>query len=241
MAQLDGKIIGITGAASGIGLACARACLDQGASVALIDRDRAALDRLVADLGPKAAAVEVDLLSPASVAGMVPAILDRFGRLDAFHANAGSYVAGDLWTGDPDAFDRMLGLNVNAVFRTVHAVLPHMMARGSGDIVATSSIAGHVPVHVEPVYAASKHAVTAFVTAMRRQLLPHGIRVGQLSPGPVATPLLNDWLPERLAKAKADGALIEPEDVAEALVFMLSRRPGVTIRDVIILPQAFDI
>lgn len=241
MAQLDGKIIGITGAASGIGLACARACLDQGASVALIDRDRAALDRLVADLGPRAAAVEVDLLSAPSVAGMVPAILERFGRLDAFHANAGSYVAGDLWTGDPDAFDRMLGLNVNAVFRTVHAVLPHMMARGSGDIVATSSIAGHVPVHVEPVYAASKHAVTAFVSAMRRQLLPHGIRVGQLSPGPVATPLLNDWLPERLAKAKADGALIEPEDVAEALVFMLSRRPGVTIRDVIILPQAFDI
>lgn len=241
MAQLDGKIIGITGAASGIGLACARACLGQGASVALIDRDRAALDRLVADLGPRAAAVEVDLLSAPSVAGMVPAILERFGRLDAFHANAGSYVAGDLWTGDPDAFDRMLGLNVNAVFRTVHAVLPHMMARGLGDIVATSSIAGHVPVQVEPVYAASKHAVTAFVTAMRRQLLPHGIRVGQLSPGPVATPLLNDWLPERLAKAKADGALIEPEDVAEALVFMLSRRPGVTIRDVIILPQAFDI
>lgn len=241
MGQFEGKIIGITGAASGIGHACARACLNQGASVALIDRDLAALERLTAELGPKVAAVEVDLLSPASVAGMVPAILDRFGRLDAFHANAGSYVAGDLWAGDPDAFDRMLGLNVNAVFRTVHAVLPHMMARGSGDIVVTSSIAGHVPVHVEPVYAASKHAATAFVTAMRRQLLPHGIRVGQLSPGPVATPLLNDWLPERLARAKADGALIEPEDVAEALVFMLSRRPGVTIRDIIILPQAFDI
>ena len=241
MNLLTGKKIGITGAASGIGLATTKACLAEGAEVALIDRDRAALDRLCAELGAKAHAVEVDLLSPASIATMMPQLLAKLGHLDAFHANAGSYVAGPAWEGDPDAWDRMLYLNINAVFRTIHAVLPHMMERGQGDIVATSSIAGHTSVMVEPVYTASKHAVTAFVSALRRQVIPHGIRVGEVSPGPVDTALLRDWLPERLAKAKADGALMDAGAIAEAVVFILSRPPGVTVRDVIILPRTFDI
>ncbi len=241
MGLLDGKTIAITGAASGIGLACARACLHEGASVALVDRDEVALTRLCAELGPKSAPIVVDLLSPASIDTMLPQILDRFGHLDAFHANAGAYVAGEVWAGDPAAWDRMLYLNINAVFRTIHAVLPHMIERGSGDIVATSSIAGHTPVMVEPIYTASKHAVTAFITALRRQALPHGVRVGEVSPGPVDTALLKDWQPARLAKAKADGALLDASAVAEALIFLLSRPKGVTVRDIIILPQAFDI
>ena len=129
---------------------------------------------------------------------MLPQILDQTGRLDAFHANAGSYVAGDVLEGDPDAWDRMLGLNVNAVFRTVHAVLPHMAERGTGDIVVTSSVAGHIPVMVEPIYTASKHAVQAFVHAVRRQVAPRGIRVMAIAPGPVSTALLADWDQERL-------------------------------------------
>lgn len=241
MGVLQDKTVAITGAASGIGLATARACLREGAKVALVDRDAEALARVVADLGPQAVPVVVDLLQPASIATMLPQILDRLGHLDAFHANAGSYVAGKVWDGDPDAWDRMLYLNINAVFRTIHAVLPHMMQRGSGDIIATSSIAGHTPVMVEPIYTASKHAVTAFVNAIRRQVLPHGLRVGEVSPGPVDTALLADWLPERLAQARADGALMAAEDVAEAVIFILSRPRGVTIRDVIILPRAFDI
>jgi ribitol 2-dehydrogenase len=241
MALLDGKTIAITGAASGIGLATARACLREGATVALVDRDAAGLARLCAELGPKAVPVVVDLLSPASINTMLPQILTKLGHLDAFHANAGAYVAGPAWEGDPDAWDRMLYLNTNAVFRTIQAVLPHMIARGTGDVIATSSIAGHTPVVGEPIYTASKHAVTAFITAVRRQILPHGVRIGEVSPGPVETALLKDWLPERLAKAKADGALMGAEEVAEAVIFMLSRPRGVTIRDVIILPSAFDI
>jgi ribitol 2-dehydrogenase len=180
---LNGKTVAITGAASGIGLACARACWREGVSVALVDRDAEALAGLCAGMGPKAVPVVVDLLSAESVAGMLPQILAALGRLDAFHANAGAYVAGPVWEGYPDVWDRMLALNVNAVFRSIHAVLPHMMARGSGDIVATSSIAGHTPVMVEPIYTASKHAVTAFVNAVRRQVLPHGVRVGNCRRG----------------------------------------------------------
>lgn len=238
---LDGKVAAITGAASGIGLACARRLLDAGATVALVDRDKAALDTLAGELGPNAFGVEVNLLDPASVSTMLPAILERAGQLDIFHANAGSYVGGDLLDSTPDEWDRMLNLNVNAVFRTAGAVMPHMIERGTGDIVMTSSVAGHVAVPWEPVYTASKHAVQAFVHAMRRQLAKHGIRVMEVSPGPVVTALLKDWPKENLDRAIANGALIEPAEVADAVHYMLSRPRNVNIRDLVILPHSFDI
>ena len=172
---------------------------------------------------------------------MLPGILERAGGLDVFHANAGAYIGGDVLDGDPDAWDRMLALNVNAVFRTVHAVLPHMVARGAGDIVLTSSVAGHVPVVWEPIYTASKHAVQAFAHTVRRQVARHGIRVMAVAPGPVVTALLKDWPKENLDKALAAGSLIEPEEVAEAVHFMLTRPRNVTIRDLVILPQSQDI
>ncbi|MCW1919057.1 SDR family oxidoreductase [Rhodobacter sp. KR11] len=238
---LTAKNIAITGAASGIGLACVKAYLAEGATVVLIDRDEAALAQVCADLGPKALPLVADLLDPASIDQILPKILAQVPHLDVFHANAGAYIAGEVWTGDADAWDRMLYLNINAVFRCIHRILPHMIERGTGDILATSSVAGHTPVVWEPIYTASKHAVTAFVNAVRRQVLKHGIRVGELSPGPVETALLKDWLPERLAKAKADGALLGAEEIGAAAVFILSRPRTVTIRDIIILPAAFDI
>lgn len=238
---LTGKVIAITGAASGIGLACVRRMLAAGATVVLVDRAEDRLAELRAELGPKALSVTTDLLDPRSVERMMPQILAQAGRLDAFHANAGSYVAGDVVEGDPDAWDRMLTLNVNAVFRTVHAVLPHMAERGTGDIVVTSSVAGHIPVMVEPIYTASKHAVQAFVHTVRRQVAPRGIRVMAVAPGPVVTALLADWDQKRLADTKAAGGLLEPEEVAEAVHFMLTRPRTVTIRDLVILPHSFDI
>src|SRR6185295_12441908 len=134
---------------------------------------------------------------------------------------------------DPDAWDRMLNLNINAVFRTVHAVLPHMVGRKRGDIIVTSSVAGLVPVVWEPIYTASKHAVQAFVHTVRRQVAKHGIRVGAVAPGPVVTALLSDWPKEKLDEALAAGGLIEPKEVAAAVLFMLTRPRNVTIRDLV--------
>jgi ribitol 2-dehydrogenase len=242
MAQdLTGKVAAVTGAASGIGLECARAMLRGGARVALVDRAADKLDALCAELGPQAFPVVVDLLDRASVAGMVPEILGKAGRLDVFHANAGAYVGGDVHGGDPDAWDRMLNLNINSVFRCIHAVLPHMVERGSGDIVVTSSVAGVVPVVVEPIYTASKHAVQAFVHTLRRQVMRHGIRVGAVLPGPVVTALLDDWPKAKLDDALANGGLIQPVEVAEAVMFMLTRNKGVVVRDLVILPQTVDL
>ncbi|CAM5767960.1 SDR family oxidoreductase [Bosea minatitlanensis] len=239
--ELTGKIAAITGAASGIGLACARRLLAAGATVVLVDRDRQALARLCEPLGAKALPLVVDLADPAALAGMVPRILDMAGPLDIFHANAGSYVGGTVSDGDPDAWDRMLNLNVNAVFRSIHAVLPGMIARRTGDILVTSSVAGVVPVVWEPIYTASKHAVQAFVHTLRRQVIPHGLRVGAILPGPVATALIADWPQEKREAERARGGLIEPEEVAEAVHFMLTRPRNVTIRDLVILPQSTDL
>ena len=239
--ELSDKVAAITGAASGIGLECAKALLGAGARVVLVDHAGDRLKELCAELGPQAIPLMVNLTDPKSVAGMMPQILETAGRLDIFHANAGSYVGGDVVGGDPDAWDRMLNLNVNAVFRSIHAVLPHMVERKSGDIIVTSSVAGFIPVVVEPVYTASKHAVQAFVHTLRRQVMKHGIRVGEVAPGPVVTALLNDWPKAKLDDALAAGSLMEPKEVAAAVLFMLTRPRNVTIRDLVILPQSLDL
>ncbi|MDO3434992.1 SDR family oxidoreductase [Rhizobium sp. CBN3] len=239
--DLSGKAAAITGAASGIGLECARIMLASGARVVLIDRNEEALRDVCSKLGEKAIPLVVDLLDPKSVTQMMPAILEKAGQLDIFHANAGSYIGGEVLDGDPDAWDRMLNLNINAAFRSVHAVLPHMVGRKTGDIILTSSVAGLVPVVWEPIYTASKHAVQAFVHTLRRQVAKHGLRVGAVAPGPVVTALLSDWPQEKLDEALAAGGLMEPKEVAEAVLFMLTRPRNVTIRDLVILPQSTDI
>ena len=239
--QLAGKVAAVTGAASGIGLECARAMLAAGARVALVDRAGDRLQTLCAELGNGAIPIVTDLLDRASVARMVPEILANTGWIDIFHANAGAYVGGEVLGGDPDAWDRMLDLNINAVFRTIHAVLPHMVERKSGDIIVTSSVAGMIPVVWEPIYTASKHAVQAFVHTLRRQVAKHGIRVGAVAPGPVVTALLNDWPKAKMDEALAAGSLMEPVEVAHAVLFMLTRPRNITIRDLVILPQSVDI
>ena len=236
---LSGKVAVVTGAASGIGLATSRYLGKAGARVVMVDRDEAAVTERADALG--AAAHVCDLVDPQQCAAMVPDIIASVGRIDILHCNAGIYIGGDLEETDAEAIDAMLGLNVNVVMKNVHAVIPHMKNRGGGDIVVTSSLAGHTAVPWEPVYSGSKFAVTCFVETMRRQLLSHDIRVGQVSPGPVITALLSDWPEENLQKARDSGAIIDPEEIADAILYMLTRKRNVTIRDIIIVPTKFDI
>lgn len=238
---LEGKVAAITGAASGIGLECARAMLAAGATVALVDRAEDSLRAICGELGDRAFPVVTDLLDPQSVSAMLPKILDRAGQLDIFHANAGAYIGGDVIEGDPDAWDRMLNLNINAAFRTIHAVLPHMKERGTGDVIVTSSVAGVVPVVWEPIYTASKFAVQAFVHTVRRQVSKHGVRVGAILPGPVVTALLRDWPKAKLDEELARGALMEAKEVADCVLFMLSRPRNVVVRDLVLLPNSVDL
>lgn len=238
---MKGKIAAITGAASGIGLECARTLLAEGAKVVLVDRAQDKLEQLCKELGPNALPLVVDLLKPSDVSGMLPRIIEIAGGLDVFHANAGAYIGGPVAEGDPDAWDRMLNLNINAAFRSVHAVLPYMIEKKTGDILFTSSIAGVVPVVWEPIYTASKFAVQAFVHSTRRQVAQHGVRVGAVLPGPVVTALLDDWPKEKMDEALANGSLMQPKEVADAVLFMLTRPRNVTIRDLVILPNSVDL
>jgi ribitol 2-dehydrogenase len=238
---MKGKIAAITGAASGIGLECARTLLAEGAKVVLVDRAQDKLEQLCGELGANALPLVVDLLKPSEVTGMLPRILDIAGGLDVFHANAGAYIGGPVAEGDPDAWDRMLNLNINAAFRSVHAVLPYMIEKKTGDILFTSSIAGVVPVIWEPIYTASKFAVQAFVHSTRRQVSQYGVRVGAVLPGPVVTALLDDWPKEKMDEALANGSLMQPKEVADAVLFMLTRPRNVTIRDLVILPNSVDL
>jgi ribitol 2-dehydrogenase len=241
MNELQGKVAAVTGAASGIGLASAEAMINAGATVVFVDRDEKALRAVCDRIGASAIPLVIDLLNPEACASLLDGVLAKTAQLDILHANAGTYIGGDLAEANLDAIDRMLNLNVNVVIKNIRSVVPHMIERGTGDIIVTSSVAGHTAVPWEPVYSASKWAMTSFVQTMRRQLLKSGIRVGSVSPGPVISALLADWPEENLRKAKESGALIEPKEVAEAIIFMLTRPRTVTIRDMVILPSAFDI
>ena len=239
--HFQGKVAAVTGAASGIGRASTEALLAAGARVVLIDRDEKALITACAALGEHAIPLVLDLLDSKQCASLVPEILARAGPLDIFHANAGLYVGGDLVDASHDAIDRMLNLNVNVVMKNVRDVLVHMTERKTGDIIVTSSLAAHFPTHWEPVYASSKWAIDCFVQTVRRQVFQHGIRVGSVSPGPVITSLLSDWPDDKLAEAKASGSLLEASEIAEVIIFMLTRPRGMTIRDVVMMPTHFDL
>ena len=241
MGKLSGKIAAVTGAASGIGLACATAMINEGAKVVLIDRDSAAVTALAEKLGGQAIPLICDLLDEQQCATLDKTILAFVPHIDIFHANAGAYIGGDLVDTTPAAIDRMLDLNINVVIKNVHLLARHMVTRETGDIIITSSVAGHSAVPWEPVYSASKWAMTCFVQTMRRQLLKNGVRVGSVSPGPVVTALLADWPEENLRKAKESGALIDASEVADAVLYMLTRPRNVTIRDIVVLPSSFDI
>lgn len=240
-ASLVGKRAAITGAASGIGRASTLAMVAAGAHVVAVDRDADALRRLRDDAGPALLPLPLDLLDPAGCATLLPRILELAGGLDIFHANAGLYLGGDLLHADPAAIDRTVSLNVAVVMKNVRDALAHMVAAGTGDIVVTSSLAAHFPTPWEPVYAASKWAIDCFVQTTRRQVFRHGIRMGAISPGPVATALLADWPAEKLAEARANATLLEPAEIAEIILFTLTRPRHMTIRDVVVLPTGFDL
>lgn len=240
--RLAGQVVIITGASSGIGAAVARALAPLGCKLTLAARSTERLEALADELGRDAVLViPTDVTVGKQVVHMVEETVARFGRVDVLFANAGIYIPGQAAEGDPDAWATLMDVNIDGVLRGVHAVLPHMMAQKSGDILVTSSISGFVDIHWEPVYSASKHAIQGFVHTLRRQVAGHNLRVGAIAPGMVANELWGFTEPDRIAEMVEKHASITSEDVAEAVIFMLSRPPHVTIRDLVILPQNQDI
>ena len=238
---LAGKVVIITGASSGIGVATARALAPLGCRLTLAARSADKLRALAEELGPVALDMPTDVTVGAEVEHMVAQTVAHFGRVDILFANAGIYIPGQVAEGDPEAWANLMNVNIDGVFRCVHAVLPHLLAQQSGDILVTSSISGFVDIHWEPIYSASKHAVQGFVHTLRRQVASAGIRVGAIAPGMVANELWGFTEPAEIDKMVAERASLRSEDVARAVIFMLSQPPHVTIRDLVMLPQNQDL
>lgn len=238
---LAGKVVIITGASSGIGAATARALAGLGCKLTLAARSADKLHALAAEIGPAALAVPTDVTLGADITAMVAKTIEHFGRVDVLFANAGIYIPGQVAEGDPDAWAKLMDVNVDGVLRAVHAVLPHMLAQRSGDILVTSSISGFIDIHWEPVYSASKHAIQGFVHTLRRQVAASGIRVGALAPGRVANELWGLTDAAEIDQHIAERISLHSEDVAAAAIFMLSQPAHVTIRDLVMLPQNQDL
>jgi ribitol 2-dehydrogenase len=239
--SLEGKIAIVTGASSGIGRAVAYEFARNGVKQVLTARSKNRLAALAEDLDAEAIVVPADMTSPKDIRLIVERAIAGFGRIDILLANAGIYISGDVIDGEPDAWDQLISTNVTGVFRLVHAVLPYMVSQRGGDILVTSSISGHQAIQWEPIYSASKHAIQSFVHGVRRQLLTTGVRIGAVAPGMVLNELWGLIDPVEIDQKVEAGAGLRSEDVAEAIVFMLTRPQNVTIRDLVMLPRAQDL
>jgi ribitol 2-dehydrogenase len=234
--SLSGKVAVVTGASSGIGLATARALSDAGALLVVAARSTDRLEQAARELGGAATAITTDVTSTDEVDDLLDKTIELHGRIDILIANAGIYAGGDFVGNDVTQLLRLIDTNVGGVIRVIHATLKSMITAGTGDIILTSSVSGHQSIHWEPVYSASKHAVQALTHSLRRQLIGTGVRIGAVAPGVV----LNDLWEVTDAAAVADGVAagtgLTSEDVANAVLYMLTLPRHINIRDLVMLP-----
>ena len=215
----------------------------EGVSVLAVGRDPDRLRELSAHA--EIATHAADLAQPGAVIGAFDACEAAWGTPDLVFANAGIYLTGPVEEHADDEVAALIDINVTGAIATVREAIRRLRGRG-GDIVVTSSISGHQAIHWEPVYSASKHAIQAFVHGTRRQLVGSGIRLGSLAPGRVLNELWRQTSPEHadpelMERYVAAGEGLRSADVAEAALFMITRPPHATVRDLVLLPTNQDL
>ena len=231
MARLQGRTALVTGGASGIGQAVCRAFLREGADLAIADyKNLDALQMLrqeAAALGRSAMVIEADVTREDQVARMVRIAIAGLGHLDICVANAG-IAGGDAPLHELSLADwqRLIDGDLTSVFLTLRAVLPHMIERGYGRVVTTSSQLAHKPAVLLSAYSAAKAGVVALTISAALEVAQYGIRVNTVAPGPTNTPMnarpeMKDWLANKLAGLPS-GRMAEPEEIAPAYVFLAS-------------------
>ena len=233
MGKLDSKIAIVTGAGQGIGRAIAIKLAAEGASVAVTDLNEAtAKDTTETIAGGKPAgrplAIRTDVTSRESVAAMIEQVRQEFGRIDVLVNNAGWDKVGPFTDSDPADWDRIIAINLYGVLNSCHAVLPIMVAQGSGTVVSLASDAGRVGSSGEAVYAAAKGGIIAFTKTIAREMARYQVTANCVCPGPTDTALLasafggNTKLRESLARAIPLRRLGQPADLANAVAFLAS-------------------
>jgi len=213
--QWVGKVVLVTGASSGIGLAAARAFHAGGASVALVARTRSKLEETVAELGnARAASFPLDVTDRAGIAKLPSQVVERFGGLDIVVNNAGVNHRGAVIDRSLDELEAIIETNLTAPLRLIHASLPHL--RSGGAIVNVASLAGKVPVPHEATYSATKAGLRAFSRALAFELRERGVSVSTVCPGPVDTGFFGDI--EHVPDLVFSQPMSTSEQVAEAIV-----------------------
>ncbi len=244
MARLEGKVAVITGATGGIGSAAARLFAEEGARVALVDLDEAALQETVRSIGEdKASYTVADVTQPEQTQAYVNAAVTRWGGIDVLLANAGIEGALSLITDYPiDVFDRVMAVNVRGVWLGLKYAVPAMLERGGGSIVITSSTAGIGGTPEMSAYGASKHAVIGLMRTAALEFAP-SIRVNTVNPAPIETRMMRSIEEMRVAALDDSNVTVEvakqsvadriplqrygsPEEVARLMLFLASDDSG---------------
>jgi 3alpha(or 20beta)-hydroxysteroid dehydrogenase len=238
MQALDGAVVVVTGAGSGLGRAASLCLGRRGWSVAAVDRDSSALDRVVGEVtdeGGQARAYQCDVADEAQVAGTVERVIEELGEIGGLFNNAG--IEGDaypLGSYPAESFRRVLDVNVLGAFIVLNAVIPSMKRRGGGAVVNTASTASFKGYgHTATAYIASKHALLGITRETAVQVGPTGIRINAVAPGCADTALMDrshrmlnpadpDAVRSQIAQGIPDGRYAKPEEVAEAVAFLLS-------------------
>lgn len=242
MQKLKDKVAIVTGASSGIGAATARALAAAGARVVLVGRrlDRLqALSKEINAAGGQSHAAACDVTKPAEVDALFADVKAKHGPVSVLVNNAGVMLLGRFERGLADEWRQMQVLNVDALLYASYKAIDQMKTNDGGVLVHVSSTAGRGPRLLNGAYAATKAAVLAAAESMRQELIQHNIRISTIIPGAVSTDLA-DHVTDEEAKSALSGLLkmkrLEPEDVANAIVFAAEQPPYVSINEILIRP-----
>ena len=245
--NIEGKVVVITGASSGLGEATARLLSEQGASVVLGARRTDRLKSLADELswrGGKALAVVTDVADRTQVQALVDAAVQAHGRVDVMINNAGLMPQAPLERLTVDDWDRMIDVNLKGVLYGIAAALPQMQRQKSGHIINVSSVAGHRVGPGFAVYAATKHAVRALSEGLRQEVKPYNIRTTVISPGAVATELPGSVTdPDAAERIRAfyEKVAIPAASFARTVAFAIGQPDEVDINEILFRPTAQEL
>ncbi len=246
MKRMDNTLACITGASSGIGASCARAFAAEGASLLLFARRKERLDVLAEELTRRYAVrvrtAPLDVRDRAQVDAAFGALPEEWRRIDVLINNAGlARGFHKLHEGDVQDWEEMIDTNIKGLLYVSRTVVPWMVQRGTGHVVNIGSIAGHQVYPNGNVYCATKHAVKALTEGLKMDLLGTGVRVCSVDPGLVETEFSLVRFhgdAQRAAHTYVNMKPLGPDDIADVVLFCVTRPPHVDIAEVIVMPTA---
>ncbi|HWI21521.1 MAG TPA: SDR family NAD(P)-dependent oxidoreductase [Baekduia sp.] len=246
--DLQNTVALVTGASSGIGEAAAKALAEKGAAVALVARRKDRLESLKAEIeaaGGTALVVVADIAEREQAQAAVAETVKELGRLDILINNAGMMLLGPIADAPIDEWDKMVNINLLGLFYTAKAALPHLLEaaedgpRQVADMINISSVAGRVARNGSGVYNATKHGVGAFSESLRQEVTQRQVRIALVEPGAVSTELVEhnrEEMREAIEERLADMGRLEASDIADAIVYVVTRPSHVAVNEVLIRP-----